>query len=58
MIIDDGGFEDLDQRPAAIPRLVEQLGRAVHVVGAHHDVDVTGLAGDELAEAAAAVKAS
>ena len=41
VVVDDGGVEDLGDRPGAA-RLVEQLGGAVDVVRAHHDVDVAG----------------
>ena len=43
VVVDHGGVEDLRDRSARRRRR-EQLGRPVHVVRAHHDVDVTGAA--------------
>jgi hypothetical protein len=49
MVVDHRFLEDLDQRASAALGLAQQLGRAVDVVRPHHDVDVAGLGGDELA---------
>ena len=43
-----GRVEDLGDRPAAAG-VVEQLGGPVHVVRAHHDVDVAGPLADDVA---------
>ena len=47
MVVEDGLVEDLGDRPARAG-LVEQVGGAVDVVGAEHDVDVGRLLADEL----------
>ena len=39
-VVGVGAVEDLDERPARGALLVQQVGGAVHVVGAEHDVDV------------------
>ena len=49
MVVDHGCFEDLGDRGVGRCGLVEQLGGPVHVVRAHHDVDVLGLRRDEVA---------
>ena len=49
MIVDDRCLEDLDQRAVGRPCLDQQLGGAVDVVGAEDDVDVLGLARDQIA---------
>jgi hypothetical protein len=38
VVVDHGLLEDLDERAGAALRLVQELGGAVHVVGAHHHV--------------------
>jgi hypothetical protein len=43
VVVDDRGVEDLRHRSAGAGDS-EQLGGAMHVVGAEHDVDVTGAA--------------
>ena len=48
VVVEHGGVEDLGERPAGAGG-AEQLGGAVHVVRAHHDVDVRGLLPDEFA---------
>ena len=49
VVLRDGLLEDLDDRVAGVPSLVEQVGGAVHVVGAEHHVDVGGPLGDGVA---------
>ena len=48
VVVEHGGIEDLGDRPAGAGG-AEQVGGPMHVVGAHHDVDVGSLLPDELA---------
>ena len=48
LIVDHGLGQDLGDRSIRLGGLGKQFGGAVHVVGAHHDVDVTGPGGHEV----------